>query len=50
VIVKFAENKVYNLEDLMLALGSKKPGDEVEITVLRGSQPLKLKAILQARG
>jgi Peptidase family M28/PDZ domain/PA domain len=50
VIVKFAETKVHNLEDLMLALGSKKPGDEVEITVLRGSQPLKLKAILQARG
>ena len=49
VIVKFAETKVQNLEDLMLALGSKKPGDEVEIIVLRGTQPLRLKAVLRAR-
>ena len=45
-----AETKVQNLEDLMLVLGSKKPGDEVEIVVLRGSQPLKLKAVLRGRG
>ena len=50
VIVMLAETKVQNLEDLMLALGSKKPGDEVEIVVLRGTQPLKLKAVLRARG
>ena len=50
VIVKLAETKVQNLEDLMLALGSKKPGDEVEIIVLRGTQPLRLKAVLRARG
>lgn len=50
VIVKFAETKVQNLEDLMLALGSKKPGDEVEIIVLRGTEPLRLKAVLRARG
>ena len=50
VIVMLAETKVQNLEDLMLALGSKKPGDEIEIVVLRGTQPLKLKAVLRARG
>jgi aminopeptidase YwaD len=50
VIVKLAETKVQNLEDLMLALGSKQPGDEVEIIVLRGTQPLRLKAVLRARG
>jgi S1-C subfamily serine protease len=50
VIVMLAETKVQNLEDLMLALGSKKPGDEVEIVVLRGTQPIKLKAVLRARG
>jgi len=50
VIVTLAEIKVQNLEDLMLALGSKKPGDEVEILVLRGTQALKLKAVLRARG
>jgi aminopeptidase YwaD len=50
VIVMLAETKVQNLEDLMLVLGSKKPGDEVEIVVLRGTQPLKLKAMLRGRG
>lgn len=50
VIVMLAETKVQNLEDLMLVLGSKKPGDEVEIVVLRGTQPLKLKAVLRGRG
>ena len=50
VIVMLAETKVQNLEDLMLALGSKKPGDEVVIVVIRGMQPLKLKAVLRARG
>jgi S1-C subfamily serine protease len=49
VIVMLAETKVQNLEDLMLALGSKKPGDEVEIMVIRQTQPLKLKAVLRAR-
>jgi S1-C subfamily serine protease len=49
VIVMLAETKVDNLEDLMLALGRRKPGDEVEIVVLRGTQPLKLKAVLRAR-
>ena len=50
VIVMLAETKVQNLEDLMLALDRRKPGDEVEIVVLRGTQPLKLKAVLRARG
>jgi aminopeptidase YwaD len=50
VIIMLAETKVQNLEDLMLALGSKKPGDEVEIVVVRGIQALKLKAVLRARG
>jgi hypothetical protein len=50
VIVMLAETKVQTLEDLMLALGSKKPGDEVEIIVLRAAQPLRLKAVLRARG
>ncbi|HET7392751.1 MAG TPA: M20/M25/M40 family metallo-hydrolase [Candidatus Binatia bacterium] len=49
VIVMLAETKVHNLEDLMFALGRRKPGDEVEIVVLRGTQPLKLKAVLRAR-
>jgi hypothetical protein len=50
IIVKLAETKIQNLEDLMLALASKKPGDEIEIVVLRGKQTVTLKAVLRARG
>src|SRR5436309_1189388 len=49
VIVEFAGSKVQNLEDLANLLGSKKPGDEVEIMVLRTGKPVTLKAILRAR-
>jgi hypothetical protein len=49
VIVKLAEMKIQNLEDLTAALRSKKPGDSVEITILRNSQPLTLRATLRPR-
>jgi hypothetical protein len=49
VIIKLAEMKIQNLEDLMAALRSKKPGDSVEITILRNSQPLTVKATLRPR-
>jgi Peptidase family M28/PDZ domain/PA domain len=49
IIVEFAGSKVRSLEDLADLLGSKKPGDEVDITVLRAGQPLTLKATLRAR-
>ena len=41
--------KIQNLEDLAAALRSKKPGDSVEIIILRNSQPLTLKATLRLR-
>jgi hypothetical protein len=50
IIIKLAEMKIQNLEDLTAALRSKKPGDSVEITVLRNSQHVTLKATLRARG
>jgi hypothetical protein len=50
VIIKLAEIKIHDLEDLAVALRSKKPGDSVEITILRNSQPLTLKATLRPRG
>ena len=50
VIIKLAEMKIQNLEDLAAALRSKKPGDSVEIIILRNSQPLTLKATLRLRG
>lgn len=49
VIIKLAETKIQNLEDLTAALRSKKPGDEVEIVVLRGGQSVSLKATLRSR-
>jgi len=50
VIIRLAEMKIQNLEDLTAALRGKKPGDSVEITILRNSQPVTLKATLRARG
>jgi Peptidase family M28/PDZ domain/PA domain len=50
IIIKLAEIKIHDLEDLTAALRSKKPGDSVEITILRNSQPLTLKATLRPRG
>jgi hypothetical protein len=49
VITHFAGAKIANIEDLMGQLGSKKPGDEVEIVVLRASLPYTIKATLAAR-
>jgi hypothetical protein len=49
IIVQFAGTKVSNLEDLFTLLQSKKPGDEVEIVVLRNRQPVSIKAVLRAR-
>ena len=49
VIVAFGGKKVQNLEDLASLLGNKKPGDEVEIIVLRAGMPIVLKATLRAR-
>jgi Peptidase family M28/PDZ domain len=49
VIIKLAEAKIQDLEDLMTALRNKRPGDSVEITILRNRQPLTLKATLRSR-
>jgi hypothetical protein len=49
VITEFGGVKIANLEDLMAQLSSKKPGDEVEIVVLRASLPYTIKATLAAR-
>lgn len=50
VIVRFAEAEVRTLEDLTAALSGKKPGDRVEIVVVRHGSELRLHATLQARG
>jgi hypothetical protein len=49
VIVQFAGRQIQSLEDLTAQLRSKKPGDAVEIVVLRSGQTITLKATLRAR-
>jgi hypothetical protein len=50
VIIRLAEKKIQNIEDLTDALGAHKAGDQVEITVLRDGQQITLKATLSSRG
>ncbi|HEX9663626.1 MAG TPA: M20/M25/M40 family metallo-hydrolase [Candidatus Binatia bacterium] len=50
VIVRLADKKIQNIEDLTAALQAQKPGDEVAIVVLRAGNPVTLKATLRARG
>ena len=50
IIIQMADIKIHNIEDLTAALQGRKPGDEVEITVLRSGKPVALKATLRARG
>ena len=50
VIIQFAGARIQNIEDLMEQLGAKKPGDQVEVVVLRSGAPLTAKATLAVRG
>ncbi len=50
VIIGFAGSKIHDLEDLVKLLRAKKPGDEVEIVVLRTGTTLTVKTTLGARG
>lgn len=50
VIVKLADAKIQNIEDLTAVLRTKKPGDQVEILILRGDSSITLTATLRARG
>ena len=49
VIIRFATMRIRTIEDLTAALEAKKPGDEVEIVVLRAGSAVNLKATLRAR-
>ncbi|MBS4027171.1 MAG: M20/M25/M40 family metallo-hydrolase [Ignavibacteriales bacterium] len=49
IIIRFAGKEVANLMDLTNHLGDFKPGDEVEIVVLRNKEEVKLKAVLGTR-
>lgn len=49
IIIKFGGKSVKNIYDLTAILGDYKPGDEVEVVVLRGEETLTFKAVLQGR-
>jgi hypothetical protein len=50
VIVKFAGKTITGLEDLSYALGDKKPGDEVEVVVVREGKEIVFHAKLERKG
>ncbi|MBI3004442.1 MAG: M28 family peptidase [Ignavibacteriales bacterium] len=49
VIIKFGKVDIKNLYDYTYALGEYKPGDEVDVTVLRGEEKLNVKVKLERR-
>ena len=49
VITKFDGKDVKNYDDMLSGLGKKKPGDEVEIVVKRGSENKTLKVTLEKK-
>ncbi len=49
-IVEMAETKIENLYDMTYALQDHKPGETVDVVVIRNNAPLKLRATLGTRG
>lgn len=49
ILIEFDGKKIENLYDFTYALRAKRPGDEVEVVVLRDSKPTKAKVLLQQR-
>lgn len=49
VIVKFGRVDIKNLYDFTYALGEYKPGDEVDVTVKRGTETKTMKVVLERR-
>ena len=48
-LVKFGDTDIGNLYDFTYALRAHKPGDEVEVEVLRGGQTVTAKVLLTER-
>ena len=49
MMVEFDGKKIQNLYDFTYALRAKKPGDEVMVKVLRGTETIEVKVLLEAR-
>ena len=50
IVMRFGDRETRNIYDYMYALGDHKPGEEVVVTVKRGSQTVLLKVTLEAGG
>lgn len=48
-LIVFAGKKIENLYDFTSALRAQKPGDEIDVEVVRGEETLKFKVLLTAR-
>ncbi len=49
VLIRFAGKEIQNLEDFTYMLRTHKPGETVEVTVLRDNQPLSVSVTLEVR-
>jgi aminopeptidase YwaD len=49
ILVEFDGKKIENLYDFTYALRAKRPGEEVEVEVIRDNKPLRAKVLLQKR-
>ncbi len=49
ILVQFAGKEIRNLEDFTYMLRTHKPGETVEVVVLRGGQPLTVQVTLEVR-
>jgi S1-C subfamily serine protease len=50
VVMRFGDRETRNIYDYMYALGDHKPGEEVAVTVKRGSETVQLRVTLEAGG
>jgi len=50
IVMRFGDRETRNIYDYMYALGDHKPGEEVVVTVKRGSETVQLKVTLEAGG
>jgi hypothetical protein len=48
IVVRFGSHQIRNLEDYTIAISEHRPGDEVDVTVRRGTGVVTLRAVLES--
>jgi S1-C subfamily serine protease len=46
IIIKFGDREIKSITDYTYALGDHKPGDELEVIVMRGTEKITMKIVL----